>query len=63
MMEELSVREKNHIISAVTCRKTAEEAGLSTPAELAHYQEIWQEAQRLYDRGGMWPIFELFELD
>ena len=40
-MTELSVREKNWIISAVNCRKTPEEAGLKTEAELAYYKMIW----------------------
>ena len=62
-MEQLSIREKNRIISAVSCRKTPEEAGLSKPAELAYYRELWQEAQSLYARGGVWPVFKLYELD
>lgn len=62
-MEELTVREKNRIISAVNCQKTAEEAGLKTPAELQYYQIIWDEAQGYFDRGGIWPIFDLWELD
>lgn len=62
-MEELTIRQKNHIISAVSCRRTPEEAGLSTPEELAYYTLIWEDAQSLYDRGGVWPVFDLFELD
>ena len=62
-MEELTVREKNRIISAVNCQTAAEEAGLKTPAELQYYQMIWNEAQGYFDRGGIWPIFDLWELD
>ena len=62
-MEELDVRVKNRIISAVSCRKTACEAGLTTPEELEYYHRIRQEAENLYRRGGVWPIFDLFELD
>ena len=62
-MAELSVREKNWIISAVNCRKKPEAAGLKTEAALAYYKMIWDEAQRYYDRGGVWPIFDLWELD
>ena len=62
-MDELTVREKNHIISAVNGRQTPQEAGLSTPAELAYYEIIWADAQDLFDRGGIWPVFELWELD
>lgn len=62
-MEELTVREKNRIISAVNSQKAAEEAGLKTPTELQYYQIIWDEAQGYFDRGGIWPIFDLWELD
>ena len=62
-MEELSVREKNWIITAVNCRHTPEQAGLKTEAELQYYKIIWDDAQSLYDRGGIWPIFDLWELD
>jgi len=62
-MDDLSVREKNRIISAVNCRNNPEEAGLQTQAELQYYKLIWDDAQSLFDRGGIWPIFELFELD
>ena len=62
-MEELSVREKNRIITAVSCRQTPEQAGLKTEAELQYYKIIWDDAQSLYDMGGIWPIFDLWELD
>ena len=62
-MTELSEREKNWIISAVNCRKTPEEAGLNTEEELAYYKMIWDEAQGYHDRGGVWPVFDLWELD
>lgn len=62
-MEQLSIREKNWIISAVSCQKTAQEAGLTTWAELSYYRALWQEAQTLCDRGGVWPVFDLYELD
>ena len=62
-MEVLTVREKNWIISAVNCRKTPEEAGLKTEEELQYYKAIWDDAQALYDRGGVWPVFDLIELD
>jgi len=62
-MEELTVREKNRVILAVNCQKTAEEGGLKTPAELQYYQMIWDEAQGYFDRGGVWPIFDLWEID
>ena len=62
-MEELSIREKNRIICAVSGRKSQEEAGLTTESELQYYKTIWDDAQSLFDRGGVWPIFELFELD
>ena len=61
--EELTAREKNRIISAVNCRKSAEAAGLKTQAELNYYMMIWDEAQGYFDRGGVWPIFDLWELD
>jgi len=62
-MVELSVREKNWIISAVNSRKTPDEAGLKTEAELQYYNVIWDDAKSLFDRGGVWPIFDLIELD
>ena len=62
-MDELSAREKNWIISAVNSRKTPEEAGLKTEAELQYYKVIWEDANSLFDRGGVWPVFDLFELD
>ena len=62
-MAELSAREKKWIISAVNCRKKPEEAGLKTETELAYYKMIWEEAQGYYDRGGVWPVFDLWELD
>ena len=61
--EELTAREKNWIISAVNCRKSAEDARLKTQAELNYYKMIWDEAQGYFDRGGVWPIFDLWELD
>ena len=61
--EELTVREKNWILSAVSCRKTPEEAGLTRDAQLRYYQIIRTEAQDVYDRLGVWPVFELWELD
>lgn len=61
--DELTAREKNWIISAVNCRKSPEEAGLKSPAELQYYKMIWEEAQEYFDRGGVWPIFDLWELD
>ena len=62
-MAELMVREKNWIITAVNCRKSPEEAGLKTEAELQYYWIIWDEAQGYFDQGGIWPIFDLWELD
>ena len=62
-MKELTVREKNWIITAVNRRQIPEAVGLKTEAELQYYQRIWDEAQALYDQGGVWPIFELWELD
>ena len=62
-MEELTARQKNWIISAVNGRKTPEETGLKTEAELAYYKMTWDEAQMYYDKGGIWPIFDLWELD
>ena len=62
-MEELTVREKNWIITAVNYRKTPEEAGIKTEAELKYYRIILDNAQSLFDRGGVWPIFDLIELD
>lgn len=62
-MEELSAREKNRVIAAVNARKTPEEAGLKTEAELAYYKIIWEDARQYFDRGGVWPIFDLWELD
>lgn len=59
----LTDREKNRIISAVNCRKTPEEAGLKTAEALQYYKVIWDDAQSLFDRGGAWPVFDLFELD
>ena len=62
-MAKLTVREKNWIITAVNCRKSPEEADLKTEAELQYYWTIWQEAQDYFDRGGIWPLFDLWELD
>ena len=62
-MKELTVREKNRIICAVNSRQTAEQAGLTAEAELAYYKTIWDDAQQLFDRGGVWPVFDLWELD
>lgn len=62
-MEELDIRVKNRIITAVSRRQTPKEAGLTGPEELEYYQKIWQEAEALYRRGGAWPIFDLYELD
>ena len=62
-MDELNAREKNRVIAAVNARMTPEEACLKTEAELAYYKIIWEDARQYFDRGGVWPIFELWELD
>ena len=62
-MEELTVRQKNHIIDAVNRRLTPEEAGLCTPVQLEYYRIIYADAQSLLRRGGVWPVFELWELE
>ena len=62
-MKELTAREKNHIICAVNSRQTAEQAGLTTEAELDYYKTIWDDAQQLFDHGGVWPVFDLWALD
>ena len=59
----LSIREKNWIITAVNRRQSAEEASLKSEAELAYYRMIRDEAKSYYDRGGVWPVFDLWELD
>lgn len=61
--DDLTPREKNWIITAVNLRQTAEEAGLKTVAEKEYYNVIHAEAEALFARGGVWPIFELWELD
>ena len=62
-MDALNAREKNRVIAAVNARKTPEEAGLKTEAELAYYKIIREDARQHFDRGGVWPIFDLWELD
>ena len=62
-MDELNAREKNRVITAVNARMTPEEAGLIMEAELAYYKIIWEDARQYFDRGGVWPIFDLWALD
>ena len=59
----MRAREINRVISAVNSRKTVEEAGLKTEAELELYENIWAEAQCHWEKYGTWPVFELCELD
>ncbi|MBQ9931549.1 MAG: ADP-ribosylglycohydrolase family protein [Firmicutes bacterium] len=60
---ELTARQKNWIIMAVNARETADEAGLKSVGELQYYHDTYNEAMELFERGGVWPIFDLWELD
>ena len=62
-MDEFTARDWNRVICAVNEQKTAEEAGLRTKEELAHYKKIWAEAEELSAKYGKWPVFALAELD
>lgn len=61
--DDLTSREKNWIITAVNMRQSPEEAGLKTVAEKEYYSAIRAEAEALFARGGVWPVFDLWELD
>ena len=62
-MGDLTAREWNRIICAVNAKQTAEEAGLKTNEELQHYEKIWNEAEELFAKYGIWPVFDLVELE
>ena len=61
--DSLTAREKNRIITAVNMQQSFEAAGFKTSAEKDFYDAIWADAKSLFDRGGVWPIFDLCELD
>ena len=61
--EELTAREKNRIITAINCQQAPEEVVLKSEAEHAYFRIIYEEAKTLYARGGVWPVFDLWELD
>ena len=62
-MKTLTAREWNRIISAVNSKETFKEAGLSGEEELQYYQNMWKEAEEIQAKHGIWPIFELAELE
>ena len=62
-MNDLTAREWNRIICAVNSRQSAEAAGLKAEAELLHHGNIWKEAEEIFAKYGVWPVFSLAELD
>ena len=61
--DHMRPREINRVIRAVNSRETPQEAGLQTESELALYASIRAEAEHWFDKHGIWPVFELCELD
>ena len=59
---DLTPRQMNRAITALNCRETPEQAGL-TPEETVWYRAFLAEAEEMERKYGERPVFDLCELD
>ncbi len=61
--KSLTAREMNRIISLVNYKTPKEKCDLRSVEEERFYDNLINEAKEMMDRTGIWPIFDVCELD
>ena len=62
-LDHVSTSRKNDIIRHVNYRLPKEKYSFRNSAEEAFYESLIDEAERMQAKTGVWPIFELCEID
>ena len=53
----------NAIAIAVTHKTPKAKAGLENEVESRYYDELWKDAMDIQKKHGIWPVFEMAELE
>lgn len=53
----------NEITSAVNSKTPKAKAGLKNEVERRYYDGLWKEAMDVQKKHGIWPVFEMAELE
>lgn len=62
-LDKITTARKNMITRAVNAKETLEESGAVTEIEKLYYEHLFNEAVALEQKHGIWPVFEMWEID